>query len=154
MFVRCHAFDFPSLVCCVCMNACCAVQLMYDKSGGGEQFRRYTSVNLGWWHTYKHMGLKVWKLFAPTIIAPVWNHLYPGSQFHLRPKSFPSVLFHLLMLHLAFPKIKERLDKTKESQDEHLTNLKLRVAVKDIEFLFEFAIPVVSSRDSLHLTKK
>jgi hypothetical protein len=115
---------------------------MYDLTGGGKVFRQTVSVNLGWWHTYKHAAMKVWERFAPSVLAPMWHFLYPNSQFHVKPSSFPSVLYHLLALHHAYPKIRPKLD-AHNALHEDETKRRFRNCIKDLTFLFEFAIPTV-----------
>jgi hypothetical protein len=115
---------------------------MYDKTDGGKLLRTTVSVNLGWWHTYKHACLKLWERFAPTVLAPMWHFLYPNSQFHIKPSSFPSVLYHLLALHMAYPKIKPKLDAQRNLDPDH-THRRFVNTIKDFTFLFEFAIPTV-----------
>ena len=114
---------------------------MYDRSGGGTRFRTNVSVNPGWWHTYKHAAMKIWERFAPTLIAPLWHHLYPNSQFHIKPSSFPSVQYHFLALHLAYPRIRDKLmaqlENGKHGHRRHLNG------IKDMIFFFEFALPTV-----------
>jgi hypothetical protein len=119
-------------------------QVMYDQTGGAKKFRETCSVNLGWWHTYKHAAMKLWERFAPSVIAPMWHCLYPNSQFHIHPSSFPSVLYHLLALHLAYPLIKPKLDSVRDKDPEETHRRYINTA-KDFTFLFEFAIPTVNT---------
>lgn len=113
--------------------------MMYDTSKGGTIFRKYNSVNLGWWHTYKHAALKVWQVFGHSIMAPLWHNLYPNSQFHLKA-GLPSILHQLVQLHVSYPHVKDRLDATLQQAD---LQPRLRNAALDIQFMFEFAIPTV-----------
>jgi hypothetical protein len=115
-------------------------QLMYDSSDAGATFRKFNSVNLAWWHTYKHAANKLWETFAPTVFAPLWHLLYPGSQFHIRIGSFPSLIAHLTYLRVAYPSIKAQLQTLlrRDNLDVHQTNM-----AANLEFLFEFAIPTV-----------
>ena len=43
------------------------------------------------------------------VMAHLWHHLYPGAQFHLKPSSFPSIQYHLILLHISYPHIKDKL---------------------------------------------
>lgn len=114
---------------------------MYNSSGGGEQFRRYNSVNLAWWHTCKHATKVIWRTFAKDFLAPWWHSLYPGGQFHKVPGSYPMMQTHLLILHTSYPHFKDQLASLQ-------TNPELgphwRTHLQDLQFLFEFAIPTVS----------
>jgi hypothetical protein len=116
------------------------LQLMYDSKDAGATFRKFNSVNLAWWHTYKHAANKLWETFAPTVFAPLWQQLYPGSQFHIRIGSFPSLIAHLTFLRVAYPSIKVQLHTLlrRDNLDAHQTNM-----AANLEFLFEFAIPTV-----------
>ena len=121
-------------------------QLCYSEFDGGRRFRRYNSCNLAPWHTYKYACLKIWKFFAPTILAPLWHHLYPAAQFHLKPGSFPSVQHHLLMLHYAWPTVKETLHDARTGQG---VGSSMQQLLDDVEFLFECAIPTVTTQTKL-----
>jgi hypothetical protein len=115
---------------------------MYDRSDGGRLFRTYVSVNLGWWHTYKFLTFRLWQVFARSLLAPLWHHLYPNSQFHYKPSSFASVLYHFLALHWSYPSFKDKLKELLEIPADQ-TNRRYTNTVKDLIFLFEFAIPTV-----------
>ena len=122
-------------------------QLCYTQSGGGERFRKFNCCNLAYWHTYKFACNQIWKKFAPTIIAPVWHFLYPGNQFHIKPSSFPSVQYHLMLLHMSYPSLKTKVLNLLRDTPSHAP---LKQVVRDLEFLFEFAIPTVSARTFAH----
>ena len=100
----------------------------------------YNSVNLAWWHTYKHASLLIWKRFAKTISAPMWHELYPNSIFPINPSRLVGVTTHLMYLFLAYPKFKADLDRLKELD----LAPRFEAFRKDLVFLFEFAIPVVT----------
>jgi hypothetical protein len=117
-------------------------QLMYDRTDGGRIFRTYISCNLGWWHTYKLVAFKLWKEFAPNLIAPLWHHLYPNSQFHIKPSSFSSVLYHYLALHWSYPSFKDELKGLLEVPADQ-TSRRFTNTVKDLIFFFEYAVPTV-----------
>jgi hypothetical protein len=113
---------------------------MYNKRGGGDQFRKFNSVNLAWWHTYKHASLLIWRRFAPTIFAPLWHNLYPAGIFPIKPSRLVSITTHLMYMFLAYPMFKPELDALKE---EDLSPV-LGTMRDDIVFMMEFAIPVVN----------
>ena len=113
---------------------------MYNKRGGGDTFRMYNSCNLAWWHTYKHASLMIWRRFAPVLIAPMWHTLYPRSIFPMKPPRLAPITTHLMYLFHAYPKLKDDLDALEACDlESRFENLR-----KDIKFMFEFAIPVVS----------
>ena len=72
-------------------------------------------------------------------MAHMWHHLYPSAQFHRKSSSFPSIQYHLLVLHLSYPAIKSALLQTKADA----TNSSLIQVLSNLEFMFEFAIPTV-----------
>jgi hypothetical protein len=113
---------------------------MFDNSGGGRRFRKFNSCNLGWWHTYKHAAMVVWRTFAAEWWQPLWHFLYPDCQFHIKPTSFPSVLTHMLYMRIAYPKFKEAIVAI---QQDVQTKPKMHILVSDLAFLCEYAIPVV-----------
>lgn len=87
----------------------------------------------------KHAAMQVWKEFANDFLAPWWHSMYPGGQFHVKPSSFPSVQAHLLILHRSYPSFQEQLSKLL-SEDLAAS---MKNYVRDLEFLFEYAIPTV-----------
>ena len=115
---------------------------MYNKRGGGDQFRKFNSVNLAWWHTYKHASLLIWRRFAATIFAPLWHNLYPSAIFPIKPSRLVGVTTHLMYMFLAYPQFKAELDAL-ENED---LQPRLNTFRKDLVFLMEFAIPVVTPK--------
>jgi hypothetical protein len=113
---------------------------MYNKNGGGDAFRRFNSCNMAWWHSYKHACLKIWEAFACSLLAPWWHFLYPGAQFHKKPSSFPSVVYHLLVLSKTWPHIKGKVQELRADVEIRGARKQL---LDNVVFLFEFAIPTV-----------
>jgi hypothetical protein len=77
-------------------------QLCYDISDGGAEFREQVSVNLAWWHTYKHACMVVWKFFSRDVFAPLFHHLFPGQHFYDHPKSLSVVVSMFQIVKLAY----------------------------------------------------
>ena len=112
---------------------------MYNKRGGGEEFAKFNSVNLAWWHNYKHASLLIWRRFANTIFAPLWHVLYPSSIFPVKPSRLTPVTTVLMYVFYAYPSFKASLALlSKEDLAPRFEALR-----SDLVFLFEFAIPVV-----------
>ena len=84
--------------------------------------------------------MKIWSCYGKCYFAPLWHTLYPNSHFFEKPGKFATVLTHYLYMIQAYPMIKARLLTTKA--DPNLLP-RHRVAVQDIQFLFEFALPTV-----------
>jgi hypothetical protein len=112
---------------------------MYNKRGGGDEFRKYNSVNLAWWHTYKHASLLIWRRFAPTIFAPLWHNLYPGAIFPIKPSRLVGITTHLMYMFMAYPSFKAELDALEGADLPPM----LDTLRQDLVFMMEFAIPVV-----------
>jgi hypothetical protein len=117
---------------------------MYDSSGGGKIFRKYNSVNLAWWHSYKWAALKMWELYAPFLLAPWWHTLYPSGQFHTKPSSFTSLIAHYQYLRLAYPEVRDLLVVLKERMTT-AGNACMSQLLGNLQFMFEFAIPTVNT---------
>jgi hypothetical protein len=112
---------------------------VYNKRGGGKEFAKFNSVNLAWWHNYKHASLLIWRRFAAPLFGPMWHHLYPKSIFQIKPARLTGVTIHLMYMFYAYPHIKANLDAlAKEDLAPRFEALRA-----DLVFLFEFAIPVV-----------
>ena len=114
--------------------------MCYDKTGGGKRFRTYNSVNLAWWHNYKHTVFQLYSVFANDVFAPLWHHLYPGHIFYKKPSSFGCVLTHMLCLHQSYPRVRVLLDAVIGLDTLHD---EVMVMAKDLKFLLDVAIPVV-----------
>ena len=116
--------------------------MMYDDSDGGKKYRKYCGVSLGWWHTYKHVALKIWEVFATTIWAPLFHHLYPGVTFFPKMKKLTQVLAIYQACMVAYRDVHE--DLREAVLDEHSKYLgTAKMALKEFEFVFDYALPVV-----------
>lgn len=113
---------------------------MYDTSDGGREFRKYTSCNLAWWHSYKHCCIQIWKVFANMIWAPLYHDLYPNSRFFIEGSSMPNMVSHFVYMWLAYQNSKQQLE---DALVQDGLTLKSKIALEDVRFLCEFAIPVV-----------
>ena len=114
--------------------------MMYDKSGGGSELRKYLSCNLAYWHSYKQATKMIWKAFANTIWARMWHRMYPGSKFKVINPSPQEAAMHMVYMARAYPYFKSELEAaiTEGSADEAGKAMLL-----NIQFLCEFAIPSV-----------
>ena len=115
---------------------------MYDSSGGGKNLRLFNSINMAWWHTYKHAVNKIWRAYANEVWAPLWHHLYPADNFFLKPSNLSAMVAHLLYVHMSYDSIRDDLNAllastTLNAQSRHMRD--------DLEFLCCTAIPVVTS---------
>ena len=113
---------------------------MYDKSGGGQEMRKYMSVNLAWWHNFKQVTKTIWRSFANTIWAPLWHRLYPSSKFSPNPHSPQEPALHFLFMARAYPSFKDELQ---EALDDNQVGAVGKAMLSNIQFLCEFAIPTV-----------
>ena len=118
-----------------------ALQICYDTSDGGREFREIVSVNLAYWHTYKYTALKLWKVFLYDFFAPLFHCFYPGHECFKKPSSFAMVLAQMQYLRLAYPMLSEEVE-TLLSNEGKLTRT-MRTALLDFRFLCSFAIPTV-----------
>lgn len=121
----------------------CYAQLCYDTSDGGKEFRTSTSVNLAYWHTYKHAALSVWDAFLPEVWGPLYHNLYPSSKLLRAAKGqpLPMVLAHMQIFRLAYAKFKDPLQELLRG-DKLAGNMK--IAALDLSCLCEFIIPTVA----------
>ena len=83
------------------------------------------SVNLAYWHTYKHAAELVWIGFLPELWGPLFHNLYPHNKLSGGGKKprLPMVLAHMQILRLAY-------DEFKKDLDELLSDPKLTGAMK------------------------
>jgi hypothetical protein len=115
--------------------------MMYDKSDGGLKFRKYCTVSLGWWHTYKHVALKIWDTFALTIWAPLFHFLYPGETFYRQSKN----LMHVLALYqCCMEGYKDICVTFRRLAENPSVTVAVKMAIRELLFVFDFALPVVT----------
>jgi hypothetical protein len=113
---------------------------MYDRSDGGKIIRQNCGVSLGWWHTYKHVALTVWEKFAPTVFAPLFHFLYPGTQFYEKSKNLTHVLAMFQCCMTAYRDIYPQL--RRDVADVGLS-MDIRRPLEELMFVLDFALPVV-----------
>jgi hypothetical protein len=115
--------------------------MMYDQSDGGLRFRKFCTVSLGWWHTYKHVALKIWDTFAETIWAPLFHFLYPGVKFFRKSKA----LTHVLALYqCCMEGYKDICQPLRELAEDPAVSTSVKMAIRELLFVFDFALPVVT----------
>ena len=118
---------------------------MYDKSGGGQEMRKYMSVNLAWWHNFKQVSKSIWRAFANTIWAPLWHRLYPSSKFSPNPHSPQEPALHFLFMARAYPSFKDDLN---EALEDNQVGEVGKAMLENIKLLCEFVIPTVCTNDA------
>jgi len=117
---------------------------MYDKAIGATILRRYVHFTLAYWHSFKHVVHKTWKHFALELWAPMWHNLYPNSLFLIKGKHPGDELLHMLYAAFAYTSIKDDIIRIANREDGPIVESNVQMA-KDLIFLFEFAIPTVTS---------
>ena len=118
---------------------------MYDKSGGGQEMRKYMSINLAWWHNFKQVTKTIWRAFANTIWAPMWHRLYPSSKFSPNPHSPQEPALDFLFMARAYPSFKNDLN---EALEDNQVGKVGKSMLQNIKFLCEFAIPTVCTQNT------
>lgn len=121
---------------------CHICQMMYDCTQGGKKLRTYNALSLALWHTFKQTCMLIWQTFANELFAPLWHHLYPGHIFFRKPSSLPSVVSHLLFLHMGCSAVLPDLERLCTANN---TSSASKIMAQDLLFLFNVAIPVVMS---------
>lgn len=94
----------------------------------------------------KHAVHKVWKEFALELWAPMWHQLYPSSLFRIKGVHPSDEILHLLYAAHAYERrLKPILMQMANVNELSKCTESNAVMVKDLVFLFEFAIPSVSN---------
>ena len=101
------------------------------------------TVSLAYWHSYKQVSLQLWKELAHDIWAPLFHNLFPSVTFFPKPSSLAMVTALFQCVKLAYPKFKQALRSGLDKTGDVPEFAHRFTALKDIEFLCEFAIPVV-----------
>lgn len=86
----------------------------------------------------------IWTQWAHTIFAPLYHFLYPQNKFPIKYQSPQEPLMHMMMLGHVYAAVKEELQAALLDPGMSKTNLAI---LQDLEFLCEFAIPVVEKSD-------
>ena len=117
------------------------LQFMYDPTGVGERMRKHVFINLGLWHTYKHVSLLIWRKFGQTIIAGLWHFLYPDGSWFSKPK-LQIVTKIFTLIRLAYPSFKKDLEEALAIA--HELREQTRVCLQNLQDLIEYFIPAVN----------
>ena len=100
----------------------------------------YCGATMSFWHSYKKMSEKVWKLGLLDYFGPIFHEICPANKLKVKPplRIITTFFFYLMF---AYPHFKSDLleaistQKLPQSRRTHLQNL---------QDLCEFFIPVVS----------
>ena len=98
------------------------------------------SINLAWWHTFKHVCGAIWKAFANLIFAPMWHNLYPDSKFYAKAQSPLDHMVHFCHLMANYPSVRDQLLSARATATGTHSNV-----IENVLFLFEYALPAVLS---------
>lgn len=118
--------------------------MFYDAMNVGQCLRRGISLNLGFWHTWKHLVGKIWYHFADEVWAPLHRHLTPSAHFLLTQKTplSQTVMFVCVKeAYFAGPHL--HLRECIDGDDFEERPMEDQTLLLDLYFLFECAIIVV-----------
>jgi len=124
--------------------------MFYDALNVEQCLRRFISLNLGYWHTWKHLVGKIWKQFADEVFAPLHFHLNPDAHFQLAsstPLNQTLILVCLKEAYFRGPDL--QLKAYIDADDFKERPLEDQTLLLDLFFLFECAIVVVQTTRSL-----
>jgi hypothetical protein len=115
---------------------------MYDPCRVGEALRKHVYINLGTWHVYKHVCLRVWKVYQNTVLAGLFHHLYPNGRVSKHPRlTVVTEIFNLI--RLAYREFKNDLDDALGAECTHLHTPCQLTFLLNLRDLCEFFIPTV-----------
>jgi hypothetical protein len=109
--------------------------------------RKHVFVNLGLWHTYKHVSLLIWRKFGLILFAGLWHFMFPNSMYFPKPR-LVAVTKIFTLLRLAYSGFKHQLIAALESETIHLQT---RICLQNSQDLCEYFIPVVIFRIGEHV---
>jgi hypothetical protein len=102
---------------CACVqDLLCDLQVMYDRSGGGDDLRKVMFNTFGMWHPFKQISQLLWTHFAPSVFAPLLHEFYPDCSLkYFTSKKLKPVLIFQTRLRLAYDaEISHALDEAVE----------------------------------------
>ena len=124
--------------------------MFYDALNVGQCLRRFISLNLGYWHTWKHLVGKIWNQFADEVFAPLHFHLKPDSHFQLASSTPLNQTVLLVCIKEAYFRGPDlQLKAYIDADDFKERPLEDQTLLLDLFFLFECAIVVVQTTRSL-----
>ncbi len=97
---------------------------------------------LDMFHIYKKMLENIWvqpELFR-TFLAPLMHQFYPKTPVRKKPR-LKQIEITLTCCHLVYPTVRDQILQTLDLID----NAMIKTHLRNIIFLFEFLIPIVSS---------
>lgn len=113
---------------------------MYDVSNTGVSFRKFTSVSLAWWHSYKWASKLLFKVFSADFFAPYYHHLFPTQSFHVDKLTLSGASTYLTYVRLAYASFKPILTAAMDTPD---MTFRQRTMLQNLKDLCECYIPVV-----------
>ncbi len=117
---------------------------MYDNSNSGLQFRKFTSLSLAWWHSYKWVSKQLFKVFSADFLAPYYHHLFPTQAFHVDKLSLNGVSTYTTYMRLAYPAFRNRLSESLKTPN---MSFRQKTILRNLQDIFECYIPVVCNEN-------
>jgi len=119
-------------------------QMFYDALNVGQCLRRFISLNLGFWHTWKHLVGKIWFHFADEVFAPLHRHMFPRSHFQITSSTpLNQTVMLVCIKEVYFAGLHLLLRGQIDADDFSERPLADQTLLLDLYFLFECAIIVV-----------
>jgi len=119
--------------------------MVYSKSAPMAEAKSWFAPTLGLWHSYKQGNIEVFRLYQQDILMGLHFKMTPGQPFYLQKKKLSPILMMLSWIRLAYPSFRDDLKSA--ITDMEANNSTSRAGyrhLKNIEFLCEWFIPVVS----------
>lgn len=113
---------------------------MYDDSDRAYNLRKYTGVSLAWWHSFKWATAKIMVVFGKDIIAPMFHHLFPTSEYAPAKMKLPAMTTYLSYIRLAYPSFRQQLLDLRARGD---LSDRQEIWLDNLKDLCEYFIPVV-----------
>jgi hypothetical protein len=115
---------------------------MYDKSDCGKHLRTYVGVSLAWWHNYKWASARIFNIFGPDFIGPLFHSIFPDRACHVNKMSHPAITTILSYMRISYPQFRATLLAAISGQNDLLP--RSRALLQNLYSLLEYFIPVVS----------
>ena len=113
---------------------------MYDLSGCGKLFRRYTALSLAWWHNHKWATRQIVRVFGCDFIIPLFHHLFPDKGFILDKIKHSALTTYITYIRIAYPKFRKELSVALKRLG---LNTHQKTILTNLQDMCEFFIPVV-----------
>jgi hypothetical protein len=125
--------------------------MIYSKNAAMAGTRSWFAPSLGCWHSYKQGNIQVFRAFRHEFLAQLHFEMFPAQPWFANLARLPKLVLLFSWIRLAYPAFRQNLKDaiTQMRLNEESTKAGY-VHLKNLEFMCEWCIPLVSVWDVAH----